>query len=109
MAYDTAFTLDVHDAGGFAARMLVIDSVCSAFVEQVGFDPFFDMFDWVNYEKDAAAVSALFPDHYIMISGDGEDGDDQWRDIWKGGTMAGSWSNPGWPTFIEVLNGEYNK
>lgn len=42
---------------------------------------------WYSQEEDMWHLSKQFPDVMFVLFGDGEDGDDQWREYWQNGSM----------------------
>jgi hypothetical protein len=54
-------------------------------------NPFMEMCEWFDYEDVMCFVSQEFPELMIIISGDGEDSDDLWREAWQDGKVVARW------------------
>jgi len=45
---------------------------------------------WYNWEEDMKKLSALFPDVTFTLTGDGEEAEDSWKTVFKGGEVLSS-------------------
>lgn len=48
-----------------------------------------DSMKWYNHEDDMCKLSAMFPDLYFTLEGDGEEFDDFWRKLFHDGQCIG--------------------
>ena len=48
-----------------------------------------DSLKWYNHEDDMCKLSAMFPDLYFTLEGDGEEFDDFWRKLFHDGQCIG--------------------
>ena len=48
-----------------------------------------DSMKWYDHEDDMCKLSAMFPDLYFTLEGDGEECDDFWRKLFHGGQCIG--------------------
>lgn len=61
-----------------------------ASVEEHGiFRVFEESLKWYNHEDDMCKLSAMFPDLYFTLEGDGEEFDDYWRKLFHDGQCLG--------------------
>lgn len=79
MPYRTYYELEVHGADH--------DQVAAKLAELVGFDPLDEDNEraWRNQHECMLELAELFPEAVFMVSGEGEDRDDTWRDFYKHG------------------------
>ena len=49
------------------------------------YDVLNDSMKWYDHENDMCKLSAMFPDLYFTLEGDGEDSDDYWRKLFHNG------------------------
>lgn len=66
-------------------------------------NPLGEMCQWYDYEEVMAEVSQKFASLILIISGDGEDFDDKWREAWQNGQVIARWEAPSSPSDIELL------
>ena len=48
-----------------------------------------DSLKWYDHESDMCELSAMFPDLYFTLEGDGEEFDDFWRKLFHNGDCIG--------------------
>lgn len=64
------------------------DSVEDAIKEASGYsNPFDDNCKWYDHEENCIAVSKMYPDVLIELSGEGEESGDNWRKYFLNGKM----------------------
>lgn len=66
-------------------------------------NPLGEMCQWYDYEEVMAEVSARFAGLVLIISADGEDSDDKWREAWRNGVVIARWETPPAPNNMELL------
>lgn len=49
-----------------------------------------DSLKWYGHEDDMCKLSAMFPDLYFTLEGDGEESDDYWRKLFHNGEHLGT-------------------
>jgi hypothetical protein len=101
MGYYTRFDIEIRDE----SKNLVGDRITNE--EIVGFDLkqfLFDEIKWYSYERDILKISEKFPEYYICVRGDGEETDDLWKQVYKGGKNIAYWSlSNSEPSFNNML------
>jgi hypothetical protein len=66
-------------------------------------NPLGNLCPWYDYEEVMAEVSQKFAGLVLIISGDGEDSDDKWREAWRNGKVIARWETPNAPNNTELL------
>ena len=61
---------------------------------------------WYSYKEDMIEISKLFPEHYFMLYGEGEDHEDNWKCGFHNGEVEQVWGEIHYPKFE---NENFNK
>lgn len=54
------------------------------------YDVLNDSMKWYDHEAEMSQLSAIFPDYYFTLEGDGEESDDYWRKLFHNGGCIGA-------------------
>lgn len=89
MGYYTDYELYAIDPGNTDPDVLAktVAQIDDGIFQQWGKHTWGCYAKWYSQEADMYNLSKQFPDVLFEVCGDGEDGDDKWREYWQNGSM----------------------
>ncbi len=100
MGYYTYYELEV--VGGEKKAEDYVNEIgeISGYTGEEG--PFYDTVKWYDHEKDMKTMSQRYPDVLFILSGDGEESDDFWKEYHKNGKVQRVKGSLVYPEFDET-------